>query len=266
MIRDIIEAIFFGIIQGITEYLPISSTAHLILFNNFASVNEHFFEMFKVVIQFGSILAVCILYFNKLNPFSRKKTKTENYETFNLWKKIIVGMIPAMIFGLLFNDFIESKLSTTLVIAIVLILYGVIFIVVEKAHLKVKVSSTEEISYLDAFKVGLFQVLALIPGTSRSGATIIGASLLGFSREVASEFSFFLALPTMAGASLLKVLKFGFHYTTSEIVMLVVGTLVSFIVSVLAIRFLMQYIKKHDFTVFGVYRIILGIILLITLL
>lgn len=262
---EFFEAIFFGIIQGITEYLPISSTAHLILFNNFATVDPKFFEMFKVVIQFGSILAVLLLYFNKLYPWAKTKTVSEQKETLSLWGKIIIGIIPAGVLGILLDDLIESKLSSNLVIAITLIGYGIAFIVVENMKLKPRVTKLNQLSNLDALKVGFCQVLALIPGTSRSGATIIGSRLLGFSKEVASEFSFFLAVPTMAGASLIKVLKFGFNYTGMEVMMLVVGTLVSFIVSVFAIKFLMQYIKKHDFKIFGYYRILLGILILIFL-
>lgn len=263
MLIDILKSIIFGIIQGISEYLPISSTAHLILFNNFMHIDSDFFEMFKVVIQFGSILAVCILYFHKLNPFSSRKSPTERHDTLTLWSKIIIGVIPAAVFGLLFDDLIENKLSSNSVIAATLIIYGVIFIVVERVKPKVKVSNINNMSYLDALKVGFFQVLALVPGTSRSGATIIGSRILGFSKEVASEFSFFLAVPTMAGASLLKVIEFGFNYTFNQVVMLVVGTFVSFIVSVWAIKFLLDYIKKHDFTVFGYYRILLGILILL---
>lgn len=263
---EIIQAIIFGIIQGITEYLPISSTAHLILFENFVGFDTQFFDMFKVVIQFGSILAVVILFWHKLWPWSSRKSKTEQVMTLNLWGKIIVGVIPAGVIGVLFNDVVDSVLSYNWVIAIALIFYGIIFILIENQHRHPKVGDLNEITYGQAFAIGCFQVLALIPGTSRSGSTIIGASLIGFSRTLASEFSFFLAVPVMAGASLVKVIKFGFNYTGNEIILLIIATVVSFVVSVLAIRFLLSYIRKHDFKVFGYYRIVLGIIIFILLL
>ena len=272
-----LQSAFMGIIQGITEWLPISSTGHLILFNEIINMNvsDNFFEMFKVVIQFGSILAVVVLYWSKLNPFTLKKGN-ENFKIFGslalkkktlmLYTKVIVGVIPAGVVGLLFDDIIEGYLSTSLVIAITLIFYGIVFIVLESTGRKPKHTDLDKLSYKTAFGIGVFQILALIPGTSRSGSTIIGASLLGCSRHVAAEFSFFLAIPVMLGASLLKLLKFGFNFSMTEWIVLAIGMIVSFIVSVLAIKFLMGYIRKHDFKGFGVYRIILGAIILITLL
>lgn len=261
---EILKAIILGIIQGISEWLPISSTGHLILFEQLWSIGDpKFFEVFKVVIQFGSILAVCVLYFKRLNPFASTKTVSEKKETMSLWMKIIVGCIPAGIIGVLFNDFIEDVLSGVLVIAAALIVYGIAFIVLENTKRPVRVQKLENLDYKTALGIGCFQVLALVPGTSRSGATILGGSILGCSRTVASEFSFFLAVPVMAGASLLKVMKFGFHYTFLQFAMLVVGTFVAFIVSIVAIRFLLSYIRKHDFKIFGYYRIVLGILILL---
>lgn len=264
-LTEILKAIVLGIIQGITEWLPISSTGHLLLVNQFLNLNcsEDFLNMFKVVIQFGSILAVVLLYFNKLNPFSSGKNSAQKTETVRLWLKVIIGVIPAAIFGFLFEDFIDNVLSTPLVIGLALLIYGIIFIAIENKHRVPKTNSTSELTYKTALLIGCFQVLALIPGTSRSGSTILGAVLLGLSRTAASEFSFFLAIPVMLGASLLKILNFGFSFTPEELTVLAVGTVVSFIVSVFAIRFLMDYIRKHDFKAFGYYRIILGIIVLL---
>lgn len=264
---DYILSIILGIIQGITEWLPISSTGHLILFDAFISMEQspEFFEVFKVVIQFGSILAVCVLYFRKLNPWISTKSISERKETFSLWGKVIVGIIPAMIMGLLFDDIIESVLSGPLVIAITLIVYGIAFIILESTRHKPTIKKLDQLDYKTAFGIGCFQVLALIPGTSRSGSTILGGSILGCSRYVASEFSFFLAIPVMAGASGLKLLKYFLKvgmFTFEQTMLLILGTVVSFIVSVFAIRFLLSYIRKHDFKAFGYYRIVLGIIVI----
>lgn len=268
MFIEILKAIVIGIVQGITEWLPISSTGHMILVNQFLQmdVSPQFEEMFLVVIQLGSILAVLVLYFNKLNPFSGKKNKQEKQNTISLWMKVIVAAIPAGIIGILFDDQIDAFFyDNVYVIAAALIIYGILFIVIENYNEKksFRVETVEDLSYGDALKMGLFQMLALIPGTSRSGSTIIGGMLSGISRVAAAEFSFFLAIPVMLGASFLKLLKYGFSYTTNEWLILMVAVVVAFVVSVLAIRFLMDYIKKHDFKIFGYYRIILGIIVII---
>lgn len=271
---ELIKAIVLGIVQGITEWLPISSTGHMILVDQLISLkvfedvvmNTSFVNMFMVVIQFGSILAVCLLYFHKLNPFSPRKNRQEKAETFNLWLKVIVGVLPALVMGLLFDDMIDQYLHGPGVVALMLIVYGVLFIVIENQKRKAKIRNFEQLSYKMAFLIGCFQVLALIPGTSRSGATILGAVLLGTSRTVAAEFSFFLAIPVMAGASLLKLLKMNVAMNGLAYGVLGLGVFVAFIVSVFAIKFLMGYIRKHDFKLFGVYRIILGVIVLVTIL
>ncbi len=265
VIIEILKSIVFGIIQGITEWLPISSTGHLLLFNEFLNLDcsKDFLDMFKVVIQFGSILAVLVLYFHKLNPFSPKKTDMQKKDTWILWSKVIVGVIPAGVIGLIFEDIIDKYLSTPVIIALALIIYGVLFIVIESLNKTPKLNSLSELTYKTALLIGCFQVLALIPGTSRSGSTILGAVLIGTSRAVASEFSFFLAIPVMLGASVLKILGFGFIFSPTEWAVLITGTVVSFVVSVFAIKFLMNFIRKHDFKAFGYYRIILGIIVLI---
>lgn len=265
---EILKAIILGIIQGITEWLPISSTGHLILFDNIWPMNSspEFFEVFKVVIQFGSILAVLVLFFHKLNPFSSQKSGREKRNTFELWKKVVVGCIPIVIVGLPLDMILEEYLSSVYIIAATLILYGVAFLVIESRQKHPTVQSLETLPYKTAFLIGCFQVLAAIPGTSRSGATILGAVLLGCSRYVASEFSFFLAVPVMAGASGLKLIKYFLKvgmFTGSEWMLLIIGTVVSFGVSVFAIRMLLSYIRRHDFKIFGVYRIILGIIVIV---
>ena len=265
---EIVKSIVLGIIQGITEWLPISSTGHLILFDNIwpMASSPEFFEVFKVVIQFGSILAVLVLFFHKLNPFSPRKSRREKRDTYNLWKKVIVGCIPIIIVGLPLDMVLEDYLSGVYVIAATLILYGIAFIVIESRNRRPSMRSLEDLTYKAAFFIGCFQVLAAIPGTSRSGATILGAVLLGCSRYVASEFSFFLAVPVMAGASGLKLIKYFLKvgmFSGSEWILLTVGTLVSFLVSILAIRLLLSYIRKHDFKVFGVYRILLGIVVIV---
>ncbi|MBQ9181648.1 MAG: undecaprenyl-diphosphate phosphatase [Bacilli bacterium] len=264
-IVELLKIILLGIVEGITEWLPISSTGHMLLVDEFIKLNmsDSFKEMFFVVIQLGAILAVVILYFNKLNPFSSKKTKSEKKDTIDLWKKVIIGCIPAAILGFLLDDFLEEHFGGPISIAIMLIVYGVIFIIVENKNKRPNIKTLKELSYKTAFLIGLFQVLALIPGTSRSGATIIGAMLLGTSRVVAAEFTFFLAIPVMFGASFLKLIKFGLSFTGAEFITLIIGMLVALFVSIIAIKFLMNYIKKHDFKFFGYYRIILGIIVII---
>lgn len=268
-IADFFKAILLGIIEGITEWLPISSTGHLILANEFIKLNatEEFMTMFNVVIQLGAIMAVVVLYFNKLNPFSLSKTKDESKQTWSLWFKVIVAIIPSAIIGLPLDDWLDENFHHFLPVAIMLIVYGVAFILVERYNKTriPKVTELSQITYQFALMVGFFQVLALIPGTSRSGATILGGILIGGSRFVSAEFSFFLGIPTMFGASLLKIVKFlasGNHFDFNSTMILLTGTIVSFVVSILAIKFLMNYIKKNDFSVFGWYRIILGVILI----
>lgn len=268
-IADFFKAILLGIIEGITEWLPISSTGHLILADEFIKLNatEEFMTMFNVVIQLGAIMAVVVLYFNKLNPFSLSKTKDESKQTWSLWFKVIVAIIPSAIIGLPLDDWLDENFHHLLPVAIMLIVYGVAFILVERYNKTriPKVTELSQITYQFALMVGFFQVLALIPGTSRSGATILGGILIGGSRFVSAEFSFFLGIPTMFGASLLKIVKFlasGNHFDFNLTMILLTGTIVSFVVSILAIKFLMNYIKKNDFSVFGWYRIILGVILI----
>ena len=268
-----LRVIFLGIVEGITEWLPVSSTGHLILVEEFIKLNvsEAFWEMFMVVIQLGAIMAVVVLYFKELWPFqNQKKAKgaLERYvktDKMIMWFKIVVSCIPSIVIGLPFNDFIEAHFNNYLVVSIMLIVYGIFFILIENYNKKrtASINSVVEIGWKTAFLIGVFQLLAVIPGTSRSGATIIGGILLGTSRTVAAEYTFFLAIPTMFGASLLKLVKFGLNFTGTEAIILIVGTLVSFVVSILAIKFLMGYIKKHDFKVFGWYRIALGIVVLL---
>jgi len=264
---EILKAIFLGIVEGITEWLPISSTGHMILVDEFIKldVSKEFLDMFMVVIQLGAILAVLVLYFHKLNPFSRKKTLVERKQTWSLWLKVIIACLPAAVIGLIFDDKINELFFNAWTIAITLIVYGVLFIIVEifNRKRKPKIRELSQLPYTMAFLIGVFQLLALIPGTSRSGVTIITALLLGASRFVAAEFTFLLAIPVMPGASALKLVKFGFSYTGLEIAILIAGVLTAFLVSVLAIKFLMKYIKKHDFKIFGVYRILLGIAVII---
>ena len=277
MFIEILKTIIFGIVEGITEWLPISSIGHLILaeqFIKFKEVSPEFWGMFQVVIQFGAILAVVLLYFKNIWPFTKNKEKAIkkkgilsvfNKDIMNLWGKILVGCIPAAIIGLLFDEVFEALFYNPTCIAIALIVFGIAFIVIENWNKNRKSAKTEnsQITYKDALIIGVFQLLAAIfPGTSRSGATIIGGLLIGLSRPNAAEFTFYLAIPTMLGASLLKLVKFGLGFTSIELIILLVGMLVSFLVSVFVIKFLMNYIKKHDFKVFGYYRIILGIIVL----
>ena len=263
---ELIKVIIIGIIQGITEWLPISSTGHMILADELLRLNvsDAFMEMFRVVIQFGSILAVVVLYFHKLNPFAPSKSDVQKRQTWRLWFKVIVGIIPAGIVGVLFDDWLNDHLYNYVTVAVALIVYGVAFIVIEKIRKgkTPRVDSVNRLDYKTALGVGCFQTLSLIPGTSRSGSTILGAMILGMSREAAAEFSFFMAIPVMLGASLLKMLKFGFSFTSSELIVLIVGVLIAFVVSVAAIKFLTGFIKKHSFAVFGWYRIILGAIVL----
>ena len=267
---EFIKAIIIGIVQGITEWLPVSSTGHMILFETLLQmdVSEAFSEMFRVVIQFGSILAVLILYFTKLNPFAKVKNAAEKKQTWNLWFKVIVAVIPSAILGLLLDDWFDEHFYNYIVVAITLVIYGVAFIVIEnkRKNLPPKIDNVHDISYKTALGIGAFQVLSLIPGTSRSGSTIIGASLLGVSRTAAAEFSFFLAIPTMLGASALKILKYFMDgnemFSSQEWGILIVGCAVAFVVSLVAIKALMNYVRRHSFSAFGVYRIILGAVVL----
>ena len=266
---EALKVIILGIVQGITEWLPISSTGHLILVEELIKLqqNDAFKNMFNVVIQFGSIMAVVVIYFHKLNPFSPTKTQKQKMMTIQLWIKVIIGTLPAMIVGLLLNDWIEAKMSNAYVVAFMLILYGILFIIIENINAKrePRVTKLSQLSVPTVLLIGVFQMMAMIPGTSRSGATIVGALALGVSRGVAAEFTFFLAIPVMFGASLLKGAKFLMNatMTSQEGVILVVGMVVAFAVSLIVIKFLMGYIKKHDFKVFGWYRIILGVIVLL---
>ena len=267
-----LKAVLQGIVQGITEWLPISSTGHLILVNKFVpfSLSQEFFDLFKVLIQLGSIFAVVVLYFHKLNPFSPKKTLQQKQDTWKLWAKVAVASIPAAAVGLLLDDVIDTTLSRPLVIAVALIVYGVLFIWMESRSRTPRIHDADGITWRTALLIGCFQMLALIPGTSRSGATILGAVLLGCSRYVSAEFSFFMAIPAMVGASGLKVVKYllvdNMTMTGTEIMVLAVGMIVSFAVSLLVIRFLMDFIKKHDFKPFGWYRIVLGVIIIVLVL
>lgn len=267
---EILKAILYGIVEGITEWLPISSTGHLILLDEFLKlkVSDSFFEMFEVVIQLGAILAVIVLFFNKLNPFAPSKNVVEKKCTWDLWFKVVVAVIPSAVIGVFLDDFLDEHLYNYIVVAIALIVYGVAFILIEKSkkNTKTLVNTVDDINYKTAFKIGFFQSLALIPGTSRSGSTILGGMLIGTSRPAAAEFSFFMAIPTMLGASLLKVVKFvldGAVMTGSEIAILIVGCVVSFVVSMVTIKGLMSYVQKHTFSAFGVYRIVLGIVVIL---
>ncbi len=266
---EILKVIFLGIVEGITEWLPISSTGHMLLVDEFITLNmsESFKEMFFVVIQLGAIIAVVVLFWNKMWPFQLKDKSQPLFkkDIFNMWLKVVVACIPSAVLGLLFDDFLEAHFGNAVTIAIMLIVYGIAFIVVEQWNKKrtPKIAALDDITYSTAFIIGMFQVLSMIPGTSRSGATIIGALIIGVSRTAAAEFTFFLAVPTMLGASALKLIKFGFNFTSSELIVLAVGMVTAFAVSLLCIKWLMSFIKKHDFKAFGVYRIVLGIIVLI---
>ena len=261
---EIIKAVILGIVEGITEWLPISSTGHMILVNEFLQLNTSnaFKEMFLVVIQLGAILSVLVLYWKKLFPFSSFDNETVKKNTISLWIKIIIACIPAAIIGLAFDDIIDAAFYNYQTVSVTLILYGILFIIIENRNKNTpaKINKLSQLDLKTALLIGIFQVLSLIPGTSRSGATILGAILLGTSRTVAAEFTFFLAIPVMFGASLLKIVKFGFKFTGMEVAILLTGMIVAFVVSILAIKFLMGYIKKHDFKAFGWYRIVLGVI------
>ena len=264
---ELLKVVVIGIIQGITEWLPISSTGHMILAEELLQLNvsDEFMEMFRVVIQFGSILAVVVLYFRKLNPFALSKSKAEKRDTWTLWFKVLVGIIPAGVVGVLLDDWLDEHLYNYVTVAAALIVYGILFIVIEKRNKNrsLPTKTLSELTYKKSLAIGAFQMLSLIPGTSRSGSTIIGASILGCERPVAAEFSFFMAIPVMLGASLLKLVKFGFDFTSTELIVMAVGVVTAFVVSIAAIKFLMDYIRKRDFSVFGWYRIVLGIIVLI---
>lgn len=268
---EILKAIFLGIIEGITEWLPVSSTGHMILADEFIKLNvsSEFKEMFFVVIQLGAILAVPTLFFERLNPFSKKKTKEEKKGTIDLWCKVIVGALPAAVAGLLLDDFLDAHLYNSTVISIALIVYGIAFILIERTKRvkanEFRINDVSELTYKDALTIGAFQILSLIPGTSRSGSTILGGMLGGVSRVASAEFSFFMAIPIMLGASGLKILKFileGATVSGIEIGLLLIGIVVSYIVSVIVIKFLMDFVKRHSFSAFGIYRIILGVIVL----
>ncbi len=266
IIFEILKAVFLGIVEGITEWLPISSTGHMILVDEFIKldVSPAFMEMFLVVIQLGAILAVVLIYFNKLNPFAPSKSTQEKKDTMSIWYKVVIGVIPAGVTGVLLDDWINEHLFNYQTVAIMLIVYGILFIIIENRN-KNRKATTEtfaDLTYKTAFLIGVFQVLSLVPGTSRSGATILGAILLGTSRFVAAEYSFFMSIPIMFGASLLKLKDFGFNFTGSEITILLTGMIVAFVVSIIAIKFLMKYIKNNDFKAFGWYRIVLGILVL----
>lgn len=270
MFFEILKAFFLGVVQGITEWLPISSTGHMILFDQLVHLNvsEAFMEMFRVVIQFGSILAVLVVYFDKLNPWSKHKDTTARKNTWSLLGKVVLAVIPAGVLGVLFDDLLDTYLYNYITVAVTLLLYGVLFIVIEgrRKHHKYAVETVDVLPTKKAFAIGCFQVLSLIPGTSRSGSTILGAMLVDVSRPAAAEFSFFLAIPVMLGASLLKVLKYvvkvGLAFTTVEWITMVVGIVTAFVVSLVAIRFLTDFVKKHSFAAFGWYRIVLGLLVL----
>ncbi|MET3557775.1 undecaprenyl-diphosphatase [Streptococcus rupicaprae] len=269
MLLELIKAVLYGIVEGITEWLPISSTGHLILLEEwvkFRSATPDFMEMFNVVIQLGAILAVMVIRFDQLNPFKPSKTATQVRLTWQLWAKVVIACLPALIIGLPLDDWLDAHFHNVPVVATTLILYGLVFIWIERYRkMEPRVTSVAKMSYQTALMIGFFQVLALVPGTSRSGATIIGGMLMGTSRPVATEFTFYLGIPVMFGASLLKVAKFllsGTALTVSQLAVLVVAMLVAFGVSILAIRFLTDYVKRHDFTLFGKYRIVLGVFLL----
>ena len=261
---EVLKVIILGIVEGITEWLPISSTGHLILVEEFVKLNfsQSYLDMFNVVIQLGAIMAVVVIYFHRLNPFSPKKTEKQKKMTLQLWVKVVIASIPAGVVGILFNDFIEEKFNNSYVVATMLIVVGVLFIVIENRHKgrKPQITKISQMGVPVLIWIGVFQMLAMIPGTSRSGAPIIGALALGVSRTAAADFTFFLAIPAMAGASLVKLRHFGFDFTGTELGLLLLGCVVSFVVSILAIKFLLKYIQNHDFKAFGYYRIVLGII------
>ena len=274
---EIIKSILLGIIEGITEWLPISSTGHLILADEFIhlKMSEEFMQMFNVVIQLGAILAVVVLFWKKIWPFTLQKSRGYSYITkgggyikkdiMDMWFKVIVAILPAMIIGIPLDDYFEEHFHNYIVVSAALIIYGILFIVVERMNRdkKPRIGSISKITYQTAFLIGLFQALSLIPGTSRSGSTILGAIILGVSRVAAAEFSFYMAVPVMFGASFIKLLKFGFHFSGMELLILAIGMIVAFLVSIVVLKFLMNYIKKHDFSVFGYYRIALGLLVIV---
>ncbi len=266
---EYVKSVILGIVEGITEWLPISSTGHMILLDEFIKLNvsDEFKELFFVVIQLGAILAVPTIFFNKLNPFSKNKSPEQKKSTWQLWAKVIVGAIPAAIFGVVLDDFFDEYFYNYVVVAVALIVYGVAFILIEKfkKDKPFRIERVEDLTYTDALKIGGYQILSLIPGTSRSGSTILGGMLSGVSRTASAEFSFFMAIPIMLGASALKIFKFileGFSATGGEVAILLLGIIVSYLVSVFIIRFLMDFVKRHDFKPFGIYRIVLGILVI----
>ena len=268
-ILEFLKVLFLGIVEGITEWLPISSTGHMILVDEFIKldVSAEFKEMFFVVIQLGAIAAVPFIFWDKLYPFSKKKNAEQRKTTLTLWYKVIVGVLPAAVLGFLLDDFLDEHLYNFVIVAIALVVYGILFIIIEKnrAEKDFRVESVYDLSYTDALKIGAFQVLSLIPGTSRSGSTILGGMLTGVSRTASAEFSFFMAIPIMLGASGLKLLKFileGFKASLTEVVLLLIGIIVSFVVSLFVIKFLMDFVKRHDFSAFGIYRIALGVLVI----
>ena len=264
MFLEYIKSLILGIVEGITEWLPISSTGHMILVNELMKTGDGFFgsQIYLYVIQLGAILAIATLYFKKLNPFSPSKTKEEKRATWDMWFKVIAACIPAAVIGLLFNDYMDA-ISTPAVVSATLIIYGIAFILIERRNKKASITDMNQMTYKTALLIGLFQVLSIIPGTSRSGSTILGAILIGCSRELAAEFSFFLAIPVMFGVSFLKIVTNDYAMTANEWGLLIVGMLVAYIVSMMAVKFLVNYVRRHDFKVFGYYRIILGAIVLI---
>lgn len=264
LLIEYIKSFLLGIVEGITEWLPISSTGHMILFNSFTNTTDGFLttDVYLYVIQLGAILAIATLYFKKLNPFSPSKSAQEKADTWQMWFKVIVACLPAAVIGLLLNDFME-KFENPYVISATLIIYGILFILIERSNKKISINSMNEMSYKTAIMIGLFQVLSIIPGTSRSGSTILGAMLLGCSRELSAEFSFFLAIPVMFGVSFLKLVTNDYIMQGAEWELLLVGLLVAYVVSIISVKFLTNYVKKHDFKVFGYYRIVLGIIVIL---
>lgn len=264
LLIEYIKSFLLGIVEGITEWLPISSTGHMILFNSFTNTNTGFLttDVYLYVIQLGAILAIATLYFKKLNPFSPSKSAQEKVDTWQMWFKVIVACFPAAVIGLLLNDYME-KFENPYVISATLIIYGILFILIERSNKKISINSMNEMSYKTAIMIGLFQVLSIIPGTSRSGSTILGAMLLGCSRELSAEFSFFLAIPVMFGVSFLKLVTNDYIMQGAEWGLLLVGMMVAYIVSIISVKFLTNYVKKHDFKVFGYYRIVLGIIVIL---
>lgn len=261
---NLIQVVILGLVEGITEWLPISSTGHMILINEFMGIKKGDFfdsQIFLYVIQLGAILAIATIYFNKLNPFAPSKTNQEKKDTWQMWFKVIVACVPAAVLGLLFNDAMDA-ISTPVVVSVMLIIYGIAFIAIEKRNKAAGISTMNEMTYKTALLIGLFQVLSIIPGTSRSGATILGAILIGCSRPLAAEFSFFLAIPIMFGVSFLKIVTNDYIMTSNEWILLIVAMVVAYVVSLIAVKFLVNYVRRHDFKVFGWYRIVLGVLVL----